>query len=250
MIEEKYNIKHIQNIRCYKIDLTERNYFLEFSSPHLLIIDGKNIFENSWTGLMGRLFNYLTNKYNLSVEQLISFEVDWSRKPIFSLEEKTSFDCGPLENGVYYNVNQNSTHLQWIIQDFLNYMNETLESISLYIKIPANKEKPEVISHYMHLNKKKLKNFLCKRLGYDEKKVEKYFRLFLKIDKVFNKYFENQQSLLLLDTKGTYALYKSRFINKIKEEKKLDEFIKKIQYILDQLTLFYAYQEENLVLEN
>ena len=250
MIEEKYNIKYIDNSRCYKINLNERNFFLDYSSPQLLIIDGKEIDESSWSGLMGRLYNYLIRKHNISKEQLLSFSVEWSKKHIFSDVKMTGFDYGPLENNLYYNVNNSSTHLQWTIQDFLLCLNEDLSQIELYIKIPASKEKDEVINYYFQLSKNKLKIFLSKRIGYDNKKISRFMSQFEKVDNVFKKYFKNQVSLLLLEDKHYYAMYKSKLLAKFNSVSRLSDLTERIKCILDDLNLFYAYLEESLVIDN
>ncbi|MGE4572573.1 MAG: hypothetical protein AB7E09_07505 [Candidatus Izemoplasmatales bacterium] len=245
MIEDKYNIKYINNFRCYKVNLAERKFFLEYSSPRYMQIDDYEIYENNWAGLLEKLFNYLFIKHSMQIDDLLLFSVDWSKKHIFSLEKMSNFDYGPLNNGLFYNVNQSATHLQWIIQDFLIYLDEDLRSIDLYIKIPTYKEKSEVIDYYLDLKMKDLKLFLRKHLLYDQNNTKLIVSHLLKIDKVFHQHFKHQVSLLLLDNKHYYAMYKSKFLSIIKKTDRLSELYDKIKNILDDLTLYYAHIEGN-----
>ncbi|QLY40652.1 hypothetical protein HF295_07255 [Hujiaoplasma nucleasis] len=245
MIESKFGIKYINNIRCYKVDLNKRKYFLEYSSPQYMKIDDFQILNQSWLGLMEELFNYLIDKHHLSKEHLLEFSVDWSGKHIFSKDKLTNFDRGPLINDLFYNVNQSSTHLQWIIQDLLMYLGEDINHIELYVKIPTYKEDKEIISHYLNLYKKSLKIFLKRNLAYDMDYIKQFMSHLTKIDKVFNTYFNHQVSMLLLDNKHSYSMYKSKFLVKLNKIDKLANLKEKIKSILDDLTLFYAYIEEN-----
>lgn len=248
MIEEKYNIKYIDGTRCYQIDMTERHFNLEFCSPRELIIDNKSIYENSWIHMLQRLFNYLFYKHGTSINDLLVFKVDWSNQIIFSKTKENILYYGPLENNLYFNGNHTSTHQLWIVQDLLSFLGESTKDVILFVKIPPIKEEKEVIEYYKEKNLEILKYFLEKRLSFDKNNFEKFMIFLNKIDSIFEKFYKNQVSLLLLETKLTYSSYKSRFLERLKKSKGFTKYEKNFKYVLDQLTLFYAYLEENQLL--
>ena len=55
MIEETYNILFIGKKRCYKVNLSNKEYNFEHTTPVNISIDGQKIEENSWNVLIYRL---------------------------------------------------------------------------------------------------------------------------------------------------------------------------------------------------
>lgn len=248
MIEEKYNIKYIDRIRCYKFDLSLRQFNLDYCSPRELIIDDKSIFETSWIHMLERLINYLVHKHSLEKEKLLEFRVEWTNREIFQENKETISFYGPLENGLYFDGNHSSTHLLWIIQDILVYFGELVNEIHLYVKIPVLKEEKEVVKYFKEKSLEMLIFFLKNRLNFDSVKLEGFIKNFYKVDKVFEKLFKNQVSLLLMETKLIYSTYKSRFLEQLRNNQGFLKYEKTFTYVLDCLTLFYAYSDENYIL--
>ena len=240
MIIQKYNINFIKGIRCYKVDLFERTLFIEYSIPQLIVINNVEMFANSWSDLLVKTLNYLIEKLEISEEKLIDFQVDWSTKTIFSRIKNDNFFIGPLINFLYININHNATHLLWLLQDLLSYNNIEPGAVELYVKILPSKEEPEVREYYIDYYTNELKSFLINDLKYDKKKLNSFMSDFEKVDSIFKKCFDSQVSILLLNTKQIYASYKSRLINKLKNEKDSEKYLSRIKSVLDIMTLYYS----------
>jgi len=239
MIIQKYNILFVDGIRCYKIDLSTRTLFIEYSIPQLIVISNVKISTNSWSDLLVKTVNCLIDKPKISEDKLIDFQVDWSTKQIFSRTKDNNFFIGPLINSLYLNINHNATHLLWLLQDLLAYNNIEPDTVELYIRILPSKEEAEVREYFINYYKNTLKHFLVNNLEYSEKKLNLFMSDFEKVDAIFNKCFANQVSLLLLNTKQIYASYKSRFISKLRNKKDSEKYLSKINSVLDVLTMYY-----------
>lgn len=188
--------------------------------------------------------NYLIEKLKINEDKLMDFRVDWSTKHIFSRTKDDNFFIGPLINALYLNINHNATHLLWLLQDLLACNNIEPDTIELYVKILPSKEEPKVREYFVDYYTNELKSFLVNNLEYSEKKLNLFMSDFEKVDSIFKKCFDSQVSILLLNTKQIYASYKSRLINKLKNEKDSEKYFSRIKSVLDIVTLYY-YNSKN-----
>jgi hypothetical protein len=249
MIEEKYGISYVNNVHCYLLNLSAREFNLDKTSPLLFKIDGKKIEEVSWSRMLERICNYLINKNNKTIEDLLNMSLDWTKQIIFLRHKTTGTHFGPLDNGLYINTNHTSTHLCWIIQDIIKFFGDNINDCYLWIKKPPGIEDIEVVEYYYEKSKSKYFWFVKQRLGFDEDKVSAIMLAMDKIDLLFKKHYPTQKSLFLFESKSEYAAVKSKFKNKLGLEIKSEAHLKSINYILDTFTQYYQYEYENLLVD-
>jgi len=145
-IEEKYNIRYVGAKRLYKVDLYNRNYDFEFSSPYALKIGSYSKKIGSYNNLIfweAKLLNQISPK---SKEELLSIKNDWGKQKVFSTIKKSNFM--KFDEGLFINVNHTSIHAIWTIQLFLNEWNIDLSTCELYIHKMPKGEKEDVIKYY------------------------------------------------------------------------------------------------------
>lgn len=239
MIEEKYNIEYYDNKHCYRINLVEREYNLENTSPVLFVIDGKEVDEKSWGRLLERVSNYLINKHSPDADFLLNIQLDWSKQQVFTKNRQVSAHLGPLVNDLYINTNHTSTHMCWLLLDILKVFNEKLETIKLLIRKLPGTEEEEVQEHYNSLSKNMFFEFLKTSKRFDEIKSKDIFIGIKKLDIILKEHFPSYGSFLSFESKGEFSVIKSRFLRKINIMNLNENNKKSIKYILDLLTTYY-----------
>lgn len=105
--------------RYYVEDLSERDYTLEYTAPYKITIDGDVIEEHAWGDLLCSVTVFLLEKKKQNVESLLEFKTDWTKKRIFSTQERTN--CKKICGGVYLNCNHTALHSCWLLQDILDW---------------------------------------------------------------------------------------------------------------------------------
>lgn len=250
MIEDKYGIEYVKNKRCYRLNMSEKSFNLDGTSPVIFEIEGKKIEISSWGRLVERIANYMINKREKSVEELLNLRLNWTKQPIFVDNKISNAHLGPLNNGLYINTNHTSTHLCWIVQDLIKSFEKDIDACSIWIKKPPHLEKAEVVKYFFEKNKLKYIWFLEKRLGFDKDKINAIILGLEKIDKLFKKHFPNKISLLLFDEKHDYANFKSKFKRKLNLEIEKESHLNIIYYILDTISKYFQYIHENLIIDS
>lgn len=84
MIEEKYNIISIDKKRCYRVNLSSKEYNFEHSKPVFLKIEDHKIEENSWNNLVFELAIFLNMLSPKPAKELLSIAQDWGEQKVFS----------------------------------------------------------------------------------------------------------------------------------------------------------------------
>jgi hypothetical protein len=241
MIEDKYNIEYYDSKHCYSIDLLQKEYFLDNTSPILFIIDGKEVDEKSWGRLLERISNYLINKHSPEIKFLLNMQIDWSKQAVFMESSQIVAHLGPLVNGLYINTNHTSTHMCWLLQDILKAFNEDLDKCKLLIrKLPGNEDK-EIQEYYFNHSRIHFLEFMGSIKRFDDNKLKNVIAGVDKLDILFRKHFPSYQSLFLFESKVEFSMMKSRFLTKTNLMELSEKNKESIRYILDLLTTYYQY---------
>ena len=132
--------------RYYVEDLSERDYSLENTTPYQLDILGHIIEEHAWGLLLCRTADLLLTLFSDYKDKILSFQCQWTKAKMFTLESKTNFK--PLQNGFYINCNHTALHACWFLQDMLDFFGIDKSSVSFLIHRPSSAE-PKKVKEYV-----------------------------------------------------------------------------------------------------
>lgn len=241
-IEHKYGIEYIENSHVYKLDLEDRTWDLQYTSPHTTIFDGIYITESTWANLVETIVKMLLENDPKSKEELLKIELSWTKQSVFNEDRILKAYHGPFDNDLYINLNFDAKHMVFVLLDLLTYFRIDLNQIQIYYKKKPFYEPGEVVEYFYDKAKKNLFEYLLINKRYSESKVESLFKGLEKLDLLFIKSHKSHKSLLLFENKAEYAVTKSKFyridISRLKDEKT----IRNIKKILDILTDYYGYK--------
>jgi hypothetical protein len=240
-IEEKYQIEYIDKAHVYKLDVDDRTWDLQYTSPHTTIFNGTYITESTWSKLVETIIGMCLEDLEKTKEELLDIELSWTKQKIFCKEKKLEAYQGPFNNGLYINLNFNAKHIVYILLDLLFYFEIDTTQIEIFYRIKPAHESNEISDYFYNKAKSNLYEYLLINKRYTEKKTESFFKGVEKLDILFSKKFINYKSLILFENKLEYATIKSKFY-RIEIQKIKDLKIKKnIKSILDILTDYYGY---------
>lgn len=240
MIENKHNIIYVNQRHFYKIDMDKRNYTLENTKPYTFSINDQHFKSNKWGRLVEEVSNYLIETYNPTREELINLSLEWTSQSLYIEERTLAAHLGPLINGLFINTNHTSTHLMWMLQDLLAKFNISMSDCQLLIKKSPKVEAIEINRYFINRKIEQLNEFLKVTEGFDENIILQLIKDIKVIDKVFKKRHESYVSILLFESKFTYAMIKTRFLKYLRKEIDNTKTLKRTTYILDILTKFYG----------
>ncbi len=227
--------------RYYIEDLTERDYFLENTTPYLFEYKDYCIKETAWGEMLRSVAHLLLSEQPNKVQDILLFKCQWSKQKMFSLDKGTNYK--QVWENLFINCNHTALHACWLLQDLLDYFAVEKNTVKLLIHRPPaaeTKETKEVLeSHF--------KNEFIEFLKYGYDKDEEYAQnVLLKIDKYLNPILrslsKSYTSLFLFDDFTTASSY----IYKIKElishnltinEKVKNVLMKYLKYLIDYYKL-------------
>ena len=73
--------------RFYCVNLNERRFDLDFTTPIYLFVKNELIKSRSWVQMIKQIADYLQANHPISFEKLLSFRTDWSKAAIYSEDE-------------------------------------------------------------------------------------------------------------------------------------------------------------------
>lgn len=241
-IEHKYGIEYIDNSHVYKLDLNERTWDLQYTSPYTTIFNGVYLTDSTWANLVEAIVKMLLENDPKSREDLLNIELSWTKQAVFSEDQILQAYHGPFDNGLYINLNFDAKHMVFILLDLLTFFKIDLNQMQIYFKKKPFYEPKEVVEFYYDKAKKSLYEYLLINKRFSETKIESLFNGLQKLDLLFVKSYKSYKSLLLFENKAEYSTVKSKFyrinISRLKDEKT----IKNIKKILDILTEYYGYK--------
>ena len=197
--------------RYYIEDLTERDYFLENTTPYKLEYKDYCLSETSWGEMLRSLAVLLLDLFQHV--NIFEFRCPWSKQVMFSNERKTNYKM--INENLYINCGHTALHSCWFIQDLLDFFNINKSEVKLLIHRPSSAETTEIKRTLEQHYKAEFVQFLeygfNKDTEYSQKvvkRIEKYLNpLLCKISKSYD-------NLFLFDDFTTASSY----IYKIREQ--------------------------------
>ena len=252
---KKHNIYSDGLERRYLINVHERRYDMEHTTPFELQILVPQVWENSdplttinpccksfesrsWVQLIKDVVLYLQEKNPKSEEDLISFKTDWSKATIFS-RSKSIDNMVEINPDLYVSVNYTATHSLWFIGDILSFYGISIGC--LLIHRPPLAETEEVRTEIKELRINQFREFLLKEKNLSEEKTEKVIKAFGPFNKLLNKIATSYDDLFLFDNTIVFSSYKSKLLASIPRYTTWSEGqIATANKYLDYLTSFYT----------
>ena len=223
--------------RYYIEDLTQRDYFLENTTPYTFEILGNVIEEHAWGELLRATTMTLLERFPEFEEKLYSFICPWSKAVMFKPDGGTNYKL--VSSKIYINCNHTALHSCWFLQDLLDFFNIDKSQVKLVIHRPSAAEPKEVKEYIEKRFKKDFVSFLELAYGKDAEYAQKVLN---NIDKYLNprlsKISKSYNSFFLFDDELTF----SNYAKKVKEivykdfqtnEKALKALNKYIMYLIE-----------------
>lgn len=241
MIEEKYNIIFIDKKRCYRVNLSSKEYNFEHSTPVFLKIEDHKIEENSWNNLVFELAKFLNMLSPKPAKELLSIAQDWGEQKVFSERGLSNFR--EFDYGLYINVNHTSVHAVWTIQLLLREWNVDLKKCELIIHRMPRSESKEVIDYYTKQTIDGFQKYLKFVTTYNDDKIKKFTDGLIYInDHIGQRVFKNSgyNNLLVIDDYPIFYNMKTEILKYI-STKYYDKvnFIKNANAIISMLDKYY-----------
>ncbi len=213
--------------RYYIEDLSERDYFLESTTPYQIQIEGVSIEERNWVKLICSVSELLLNKYPDYNDKMIDFRCQWSKSLMFSAMPKSNFKL--LNNGLYVNCNHTALHSCWFIQDLLDFFNIDKSKVYFLIHRPSGAEPKEVKEYIEKRFKRGFTYYLKEKYGKDDDYAEKVLNNIEKhLNKLLMKISKSYISFFLFDDKYILSNYVTKVRELVCDNLHYDERAKKI----------------------
>ena len=226
--------------RFYIEDLTQRDYFLESTTPYQLKILNLVFNEHAWGNLLCKVSKKLLELFPDYSSKIYDFRCQWSKQIMFSDEQRTNNKI--VKDGIYINVNHTALHCCWFLQDLLDFFNIDKASVTFLIHRPSGAEPKRVKEYIESRFKRNFSSFIVQRyaknLDYAENKVvvviEKYLNPMLrKVSKSYDNFF-------LFDDNATLSNYVKKVREQILGSIKFDDKARMVlNKYLDYLVAFY-----------
>lgn len=225
--------------RYYIEDLTQRDYSLENTTPHIFEIMGNCIEEHAWGELLRATTMTLLEYFPDYKERLYSFRCQWSKAAMFKSEEGTNYKL--VANNLYINCNHTALHSCWFLQDLLDFFEIDKSQVKLIIHRSPAAEPKEVKNYVEKKFKKDFISFLELSYGKD---IEYANKVLDKIDKYLNprlvKISKSYTSFFLFDDTTTFSNYAKKVKEIINQEFYMNEkALKALNKYMKYLTEFY-----------
>ncbi len=227
--------------RYYVEDLSQRDYFLESTTPYKLEFKDYCLNETSWGELLRNFTYLLLTLYPEFDKKILEFRCPWSKQVMFASEQKTNYKL--VNEHLYINCNHTALHSCWFLQDLIDFFQIDRSEVRLLIHRPPVAEPKEFKQTLEKHFKVEFIEFL--KYGYD--KDETYGQSVIeKIDKYLNpmlrKISKSYTSLFLFDdfTTASSYIYKIKDIiiqNSAINEKVQKVLIKYLKYLLEYYKL-------------
>lgn len=243
MIEDEYGIEYLEgnSKRFYNIDLTERRYDFEHTSPYLFRMSKHEIKNNSWSGMLYEIACLLNEIDPKSRNELLMIKCDWGTQAVFSEQNKSNFK--KFKHELYINLNHTAIHAMWTIQLLLKEWSIPLENCEMYIHRMPKSEEPEIIEYYTRKTISGLKQHMEFTTALSKEIIEKYIQ-FLRVinDKLCPKVFKKSayNNILVVDEFYLFENMRKKledYINIVFSEKESRR--KNTQQALEYLRQYY-----------
>lgn len=225
--------------RYYVEDLSERDYSLENTTPYQLDILGHIIEEHAWGLLLCKTADLLLTLFSDFKDKILSFQCQWTKAKMFTLEPKTNFKS--LQNGFYINCNHTAVHACWFLQDMLDFFGIDKSSVSFLIHRPSSAEPKKVKEYVEKRFKRNFKEFIKSEFGKPDDYADKVIRMIEKyLNPMLIKFSKSYTNFFLFDDNAILSNYVKRIREMMETDLRYDEKVKKVfNKYLNYLVKFY-----------
>lgn len=239
----KYGIVFEGFQRFYELNVGERLFDLEYTTPHTFLVGGQSFSCSSWSELLTTVVKYFLDIFPEKMPEITNFKTNWSSASIFFTDKRTN-SC-EIGSGFFLNINHTALHSCWLLYDLLNWFGIPFSSCRLIVhRMP--KAEPEPVRNEIK------KNFLA---GFSDflkwKKLiapANILVILKNVEYLETKYCQirgarsGYDSLYLFDEPNMYSAAKSKFYvdlkNKVFPGK--DKQLGMAKRYLDYLTEYYG----------
>jgi hypothetical protein len=234
---DNYELLIVNKKRFYLEDISERDYWLENSSPYFIRIGTYEIREGSWVEMLRNIGAYFISLYKRDVQELVDFRVSRSKAAIFSYEPRVNFK--QVTSELYLNCNHSALHACWLIQDLLEFYKIDIDSVVLYIHRPSSIEPKCVKDYFLEKNYNEFSYFLQSNHGKSKEQCEKIIsNINLYMNPILRKVTKSYDNFFLFDDVLTLYNYIIRFKEYVNshvrfKEKNIKIYYRYCDYLLD-----------------
>lgn len=227
--------------RYYWEDLSQRDYFLENTTPYRLFLFDYTIEESSWGELLRSVSAILLEHYPAKREGLLSFKCTWSKQLMFRIEPCKNHK--KIDDNLYINCNHTALHSCWFLQDLLDFFDVDKSKVNFLIHRPSGAEsdstKVIILNHF----KEEFTQFIIYSYGKTSDYANKVIN---NIDKYLNpilkRISKSYVSFFLFDDYCIYINYSKKVKEIIETNVKIPQktkeiFYKYLQYLSDYYKL-------------
>jgi len=249
-VYNKHNVIHIKGCRYYLVDLKIKEYNFENTIPYCCIVDGVEIYDSSWKGMIVKLCEYLDDVSPKPIEELLNISNFWGKQAVFSLVKKTNYT--PFK-GIYINTNHTAVHAMWTIQLLLDKYNIDLDNCKFVIKRLPIAEPKEVRDYERDRTITSLREYLV-----GKNKTEDFVNRIIKNVEIINnkimpKLSVGYYDLFLIEVPAYFSNYASKVLEYAKTKLMYNEGqLKTIEYTLNYLgkIIKKQYKDDKVNLES
>ena len=195
--------------RFYLVDMSQRGYDYEGSTPQVLSFDDFFSDEHSWVRLIELLARYIVSRIGGDTKRMIEFRVDWSSASIF--KEHPATNPREVIPGLFVNCNHTAVHSIWLIKDLLLWFRGSIDDATLLIHRPPASEPTDLQEVYSSAYKTGFKRFLIQKEGKTDIAAEKVISNIEKMNKYLPEISKVYTNWFLICDLQTFSNLKSHF---------------------------------------
>lgn len=196
---EKNKVVILENKHYYNLDVSKRVFNLEYSKPLYFKIGMMFFRIDIWKDLIIDVFTCFIINLQLSIEWLSGLAFDWTRRDIFSPICEDEKYWNRIGNVGYIYLNFSSTHLYFLLVDFLKYIEINSKEVEFVVSLSSSYEPIPVYKFFYNKNLYELKTFLTHEKNYGSEKTASFLVWLKLIDKILNEIFPSKKSILVIE---------------------------------------------------
>ena len=200
--------------RYYIEDLTQRDYYLQNTTPYQFMIDNKVIESGSWVNMLKEIVTYLIEKYPKTEQELFDFRCDWTKAEIFTPTIKTNYK--QINDRLFINTNHTALHSCWLIQDLIKFFGIDINRVHLLIHKSPCAESENIRNEIEREFIKGFKDYIVNDLGKSTKFADRvvYYTLTI-LNKILKAISPSYINFFLFDNRQILFNYSKIVKNKI-----------------------------------
>ena len=215
-IYKKYDIYLRDFERLYRIQMNQRRYDVEFSTPRYFIFDDMYTIEDaSWVSLLQKVVSYLQSRNPLDCSILFEYKTEWSNSYIF-YDTPRNVNCKQVEDNLYITTNHTALHDLWLLQDLLTLYGMDGSKCFCFIH-KANEYEPEEVRIAVEEHMKLCFSDFLRSKGLSNEQVDKTTKGIYSLNKILKKLNCSRNNIFLADSRASYSNLKSLILTNYKK---------------------------------